>query len=190
LIRLKINLALPYCFLCSQNRRRTSELRQDLEHLQLVHHRLVGETNGYCGMINRRTLVKTGGTQTSTQDASTYATASEGTPNRRVRFESTHASGQPGGSPPSIGASPVQASAVRNPSPSAQPSNNATVRVVNETGARSKVRGTVLKRTMSGFGGLFRAGAQLERGENIELATIPKDGKLVSLIPLLPLHDP
>jgi hypothetical protein len=30
---------------------------------------------------------------------------------------------------------------------------------------------------MSGFGGLFRAGAQLERSEAMELATVPKDGK-------------
>jgi hypothetical protein len=30
---------------------------------------------------------------------------------------------------------------------------------------------------MSGFNGLFRAGAQLERSEAMELATVPKDGK-------------
>jgi hypothetical protein len=114
--------------------------------------------------------------QTSTQDASTYMTASEGTPNRRVRLESTRAGDQPGDLPPSVEASPVQASAVWSQS-SAQLPVNTTVRVVNKTGAQSKVRGAALKQTMSGFAGLFRAGAQLERGENVELATIPKDGK-------------
>jgi hypothetical protein len=125
----------------------------------------------------------------STQDASTYMRASEGTPNRRVQFESTRAGDQPGGSPPSIGASPAQASAVRNQS-SAQPSNNTNVSVVNETGSRSKVRGTVLKQTMSGFGGLFRPGAQLERDENVELTTVPKDGKQTIYFIFSTLHDP
>jgi hypothetical protein len=93
-----------------------------------------------------------------------------------VQFESTRAGDHPGTSPPSAGTSPVRASAVQDPS-LVPPSNDTSVRVVNETGARSKVRGSALKRTMSGFNGLFRAGAQLERSEAMELATVPKDGK-------------
>ncbi len=131
------------CLLYFQTRRTTTELREDLQRLQLVNHRLSGEMHGYRGLMNRRTLVQSGGLQMPTQDASTYTTANPGTPNRHVRFESTRTGDQPGTSPPSAGISPVRASAVQDP-PSAPPSNDTPVHVVNETGARSKVRGTAL----------------------------------------------
>jgi hypothetical protein len=51
------------------------------------------------------------------------------------------------------------------------------MQVVNETGARSKVRprDSLLRRSMTGFADMFRAGKQIQR-EEVELPTRSNEG--------------
>ena len=144
-----------------------------IRELQDEQHRMSGETRGYRHVLISQSLSQPG----SSHGTSAFRTAdggtgvsgnggdagngsggdgTDGSTPRRVRFASTPAS--TGNSPPSVGSSPIR-----------------------ETGARSRA---TIRRSLSSFTGMFRAGRQLdaERGESVEMTTIPKDGKLIHFI--------
>jgi hypothetical protein len=162
-----------------QTKRRVVNLRRDLAHMQVDNHQLRGEASGY-----RRVMLQqlTGGQRgasasgsshrRSSSDGDNFVTADGGTatPVRRVHFESTN------NGPRSQVSSPSNISPIAASGGPPLPPRKTSVQVVNETGARSKVRpsDSLLRRSMTGFAGMFRAGKQMR--EEIELPTCSNEG--------------